>query len=127
MPYKYGGFSFTSCADKRSLIEQGRLVPFEVKNRGHSTGAGELKRLREFFASKGVKRGHVIVRQLSDFGVFRLNEGGTEIDLLKIPVPLACYPPEDEIVNRAGVGDDNHPRCGSKALARASSDEPMIG
>ncbi len=70
---------------------QGRLVPFEVKYRGQSTGAGELKGLREFCASKGVKRGYVITRQFSDFGVLRLNEGGAEIELLKIPAPLACY------------------------------------
>lgn len=70
---------------------QGRLVPFEVKYRGQSTGAGELKGLREFCASKSVKRGYVITRQLKDFGVLRLNEGGVEIELLKIPAPLACY------------------------------------
>ena len=69
----------------------GRLVPFEVKYRGQSTGAGELKGLREFCATKNVKRGYVITRQFSDFGILRLNEGGVEIELMKIPAPLACY------------------------------------
>ena len=50
-----------------------------------------MKCLREFCASKDVKREYVIARQLSDFGVLRLNEGGVEIELLKIPAPLACY------------------------------------
>lgn len=67
---------------------QGRLVPFEVKYRGQSTGPGELKGLREFCLSKKVKRGYVVTRQFSDFGVLRLCEG---IELLKIPAPLACY------------------------------------
>lgn len=69
----------------------GRLVPFEVKYRGQSTGAGDLKGLREFCATKKVKRGYVVTRRLSDFGVLRLNEGGEEMELLKIPAPLACY------------------------------------
>jgi uncharacterized protein len=62
-----------------------------VKYRGQSTGAAELKGLREFCGSKGVKRGYVITRQPTDFGVLRLNEGGVDIELLKIPAPLACY------------------------------------
>jgi uncharacterized protein len=33
----------------------------------------------------------VITRQPTDFGVLRLNEGGVDIELLKIPAPLACY------------------------------------
>lgn len=70
---------------------QGRLVPFEVKYRGSNTEAGDLKGLREFCATKSVKRGYVITRQLSDFGVLRLREQGEEIELLKIPAALACY------------------------------------
>jgi uncharacterized protein len=70
---------------------EGRLVPFEVKYRGQSTDASELKGLREFCVSKKVKRGYVITRQLSDFGVLRLTEDGDEIEILKIPAPLACY------------------------------------
>jgi predicted AAA+ superfamily ATPase len=69
----------------------GRLVPFEVKYRGQSTGAGDLKGLVEFCATKVAKRGYVITRQLSDFGVMRVNEAGNEIELLKIPAALACY------------------------------------
>jgi uncharacterized protein len=70
---------------------QGRLVPFEVKYRGQSTGAGELKGLREFCVSKKVKRGYVITRQLSDFGILKLVEDGEAFEILKIPAPLACY------------------------------------
>jgi predicted AAA+ superfamily ATPase len=70
---------------------EGRLVPFEVKYRGQSTGPSELKGLREFCATKKVKRGYVITRSLSDFGVLKLKEGGIEIELIKIPASLACY------------------------------------
>jgi predicted AAA+ superfamily ATPase len=70
---------------------EGRLEPFEVKYRGQSTDAGELKGLREFCATKKVKRGYVVTRRLTDFGVLRLNEDGQKIELLKIPAPLACY------------------------------------
>ena len=45
----------------------------------------------EFCATKKVRRGYVITRQLSDFGLLRLNEGGAEVELMKIPAPLACY------------------------------------
>lgn len=83
--------NFAYWRGKKDAEVQGRLVPFEVKYRGQSTGAGALKGLREFCASKGVKRGYVITRQFSDFGVLRLNEGGVDIELLKIPAPLACY------------------------------------
>lgn len=70
---------------------EGRLTPFEVKYRGQITGPEDLKGLREFCATKGVTRGYVITRNLSDFGVLRLNEGGARIELLKIPAALACY------------------------------------
>ncbi len=69
----------------------GRLVPFEVKYRGQDTGPGDLKGLREFCVSKAVKRGYVITRHMADFGVLRLDEGGVEIEILKIPAALACY------------------------------------
>lgn len=69
----------------------GRLVPFEVKYRGQNTGAGELKGMREFCAARKVRRGYVITRHLQDFGVFRLREDGVDIEILKIPAPLACY------------------------------------
>ena len=69
----------------------GRLVPFEVKYRGQKTGPAELTGMLEFCATKKVRRGYVITRQLSDFGLLRLNEGGAEVELMKIPAPLACY------------------------------------
>lgn len=68
-----------------------RQIPFEVKYRGQSTGMSDLKGLREFCVTKGVKRGYVITRQMTDFGLLRSNEKGMEIELLKIPAPLACY------------------------------------
>ena len=69
----------------------GRLVPFEVKYRGQNTGIAELKGLIEFCVSRDVRRGYVITRRPSDFGVLRLQEGGQNIEILKIPAPLACY------------------------------------
>jgi hypothetical protein len=70
---------------------QGRLVPFEVKYRGQNTSHADLKGLREFCVTKGVKRGYVITRALSDFGVLRLQEKGEDFEFLKIPAALACY------------------------------------
>ncbi len=69
----------------------GRLVPFEVKYRGQNTGIAELKGLIEFCASRDVRRGYVITRRPSDFGVLQVREGGQDIEILKIPAPLACY------------------------------------
>jgi hypothetical protein len=79
------------------------LRPFEVKYRGQNTGLGELKGLQEFCVTKQVKRGYVITRRLSDFGVLRWAGGGEEKEILKIPAPLACYwlgQSELESVNR---------------------------
>jgi uncharacterized protein len=70
---------------------EGRLVPFEVKYRHHRTGPDELVGLREFCAAKGINRGYVITRQLTDFGLLQLSQGGVDMEFLKIPAPLACY------------------------------------
>lgn len=70
---------------------EGHPVPFEVKYRWQNTGAGDLAGIREFCVTKAVARGYVVTRHLSDFGVLRLREDGVEIELLKIPAPLACY------------------------------------
>jgi hypothetical protein len=69
----------------------GRLVPFEIKYRSQNTGAEDLRGMLEFCTTKGVKRGYVITRRLNDFGVLRIRRDDTDIELLKIPAPLACY------------------------------------
>jgi uncharacterized protein len=70
---------------------QGQLIPFEVKYRGQHTGVNELKGIREFCSTKKVPRGYVITKNIADFGVLHLMEGGESIELLKIPAALACY------------------------------------
>jgi len=62
-------------------------IPFEVKYRSHHTEARDLKGLAQFCAEKDVRRGYVVTRELSDFGVTDIQ--GTPI--LKIPAALACY------------------------------------
>ena len=62
-------------------------IPFEVKYRSHHTEARDLKGLAQFCAEKDVRRGYVVTRDLSDFGVTDIQ--GTPI--LKIPAALACY------------------------------------
>lgn len=69
----------------------GRLVPFEIKYRSQNTGAEDLRGMLEFCTTKGVRRGYVITRRLNDFGVVRIRQDDTDIELLKIPAPLACY------------------------------------
>lgn len=69
---------------------QGRLVPFEVKYRGQSTGWSDLKGMAEFCQTKGVNRGYVVTRSLRDFGaVLASPTGGAEV--MRIPAPLFCY------------------------------------
>jgi predicted AAA+ superfamily ATPase len=68
----------------------GRLVPFEVKYRHQKTGAGELKGIVAFCTEKKISRGYVITRELTDFSVMTV-PATPEIQLLKIPAPLACY------------------------------------
>jgi predicted AAA+ superfamily ATPase len=66
---------------------QRELVPLEVKYRAQHTDARDLRGLARFCAEKKAGRGYVITRDLTDFGVTRLE--GTPI--LRIPAPLACY------------------------------------
>lgn len=69
-----------------------RLVPFEVKYRGlEGTGEGELRGLLDFCAENKVERGYVITRELTDFRVMTPSRAAAEVQLLKIPAPLACY------------------------------------
>ena len=66
----------------------GELIPFEVKYRDQATGAGELKGMKEFCTQKKVSRGYVITKESVDFSLMSLS---SEITVVKIPAPLACY------------------------------------
>lgn len=68
-----------------------RLVPFEVKYRHTSTGASDLKGLRQFCIEKKVPLAYVITRELDDFGPLELNEAGHAFTIMKVPASLACY------------------------------------
>jgi uncharacterized protein len=70
---------------------QGRLVPFEVKYSHQHTGAGDLKGLVAFCTGKMIRRGYVVTREMSDFGVLPLDDTPARTRILKIPAPLACY------------------------------------
>ncbi len=85
----------------------GRLVPFEVKYRSQSTGAGELKGLQQFCAERQVSRGYVITRDVMDFGVLPLVAAGQAVAVVKIPAPLACY-----WLGRSEVENANRPSTG---------------
>lgn len=70
----------------------GKLVPFEVKYRGvEHTSLGGLKGMTEFCTSRGVERGYIITRELSDFRVHSIDQVSGRTRLLNIPAPLACY------------------------------------
>jgi uncharacterized protein len=70
----------------------GRLVPFEVKYRAEAhTGLSDLKGMIDFCHAQNVERGYVITREPADFSVLALDGGKTQVRLLKIPAPLACY------------------------------------
>ncbi len=66
----------------------GRYVPFEIKYRGSSVEASDLKGLTAFCKERQVNKAYVITKDASDFGIIEL---GTDIHALKIPAPLACY------------------------------------
>ncbi|MBK9266412.1 MAG: ATP-binding protein [Polyangiaceae bacterium] len=77
---------------------EGRLIPFEVKYRSmQSTGAGELRGLRDFCEVRKIPRGYVITKDIQDFSVMPLGvsiqttNGDIEAQALKIPALLACY------------------------------------
>ncbi len=95
----YGqSFSFSYWRSKKTNCEvdvianvEERLVPFEVKYRSKATGAGEMKGMAEFCASKNVSRGYAITKATDDFSIMPLKPGSSEAMVLKIPAPLACY------------------------------------
>ncbi len=70
---------------------QNRFVPFEVKYRGQKTELGDLKGLKEFCETKGIQKGYVITRSISDFGLITWNSSLMDHQLLRIPAPLFCY------------------------------------
>jgi uncharacterized protein (DUF488 family) len=70
VPYKYGGFSFTSYADKRRLIEQGLLDDEESAWKLTPTGKSVAKistldriRMNQFAKRHGSLRGDVLVAE----------------------------------------------------------------
>ena len=67
---------------------EGKLMPFEVKYREHSTGAGELQGLQEFCLQKKINQAYVITKDKTDFSIMDLKHG---IKAAKIPALLACY------------------------------------
>lgn len=68
-----------------------QLVPFEVKYRATTTGAGALKGLAEFCEARNVNRAYVITKDIRDFGVMPLTSAAVAPIALKVPAPLACY------------------------------------
>ena len=69
VPYQYGGFSFTSYADKRKLIAHGLLVEddkrWELTPAGRKAVAGEKalrERLGRFRLRRGALRGDALIR-----------------------------------------------------------------
>jgi len=73
------------------VVEKGnRLLPFEVKHRPKSaTGARALAGMHEFCQRQRIEWGHLISREISDFGVD--GSESNDVKLLRIPVALACY------------------------------------
>ncbi len=70
VPYKYGGFSFTSYADKRRLIEQGLLADEELAWKLTPTGKSVAKitpldriRMNQFAKRHASLRGDVLVAE----------------------------------------------------------------
>lgn len=71
---------------------RGTLVPFEVKYRGASqTTPRELKGIIQFCADRKLERGYVVTREPHDFEGLTVEKDGRQVNLMKIPAPLACY------------------------------------
>ena len=96
--YYAQSIAFSYWRGKRSEAEvdiiasvEGRLVPFEVKYRKRATGPSELRGLAQFCAERNVERGYAITKTLTDFSVTRISAKGGEVEVAKIPAPLACF------------------------------------
>lgn len=95
------GFSYWRGKGDREVdivaASEGRLMPFEVKYRSQHTGAGDLKGLAEFCATRKAPRGYVVTKEMGDFSVLSLGcdvatkDGAMPAKIAKIPAPLACY------------------------------------
>jgi predicted AAA+ superfamily ATPase len=76
--YYSQGVGFSCWRDKREKEVdivgevEGCLTPFEVKYRSQHTGAGDLKGLAEFCATRNAPRGYVVTRDMGDFSVLPL-------------------------------------------------------
>jgi predicted AAA+ superfamily ATPase len=70
---------------------EGQLVPFEVKYSRQHTGLADLKGFVQFCTQRKITRGYVITRELDDFGPLTLTGTSTQIRILKVPAPFACY------------------------------------
>lgn len=68
----------------------GALVPFEVKYIHQHTGLRNLAGLVEFCTQGDVRRGYVITKAITDFGVITL-PAKPEVQILKVPAALACF------------------------------------
>ena len=78
-PYKYGGFSFTSYADKRRLIEQGLLANEELSwkltpagKRVGSIAPLEKIRINQFAKRHASLRGDMLVAEVSAVSYFAI-------------------------------------------------------
>jgi len=68
----------------------GEIIPFEVKYRFQHTDTRDLKGLVELIRAKGLTRGYVATKSLTDFGVLTKDDDvGRRI--MRIPAPLLCY------------------------------------
>ncbi len=69
---------------------EGRLVPFEVKYRGRSTGWTDLMGMDEFCRDKSVERGYIVTRSVDDFGPLPPRTSGGPTGM-RVPAPLFCF------------------------------------
>lgn len=67
------------------------LIPFEVKYRQPPIHISELKGLTVFAAKNLFKRGYIITRDSSDFGIMHAMPLPSGSQILRIPAPLFCY------------------------------------
>ena len=65
-------------------------IPFEVKYREQYTSAKDIPGLLEFILQKNAKRGYVLTKSLSDFGLLRSDLEGAD-KVMRIPAMLFCW------------------------------------
>jgi predicted AAA+ superfamily ATPase len=70
---------------------EGRLLPFEVKYRGHAhTGARDLRGLIELCQERSIERACVLTRELDDLGPLAGLPSDLQGRIVRIPAALAC-------------------------------------